>query len=169
MKIQTKTFVRAFLIAFSILTLFVGLQAQTKKSKRPRWNWKNHQTETINYAKKYLLSEIETILPPQSFAEWFRETVGQEAKIDWDINDCGDQTGTAEDGGRDSPMCVKAFAAIGSDVSASVNIQFGTFGRGITPGKPAVRFISISREDDFGIQPLKMSELSIRLGELLSK
>ena len=169
MKIQTVNIVRLFAVAVFILTLFVGLQAQTNKSKRPRWNWKKHQTETIDYAKKYLVSNIEPNLPRQSFAVWFGETVGKEAKIEWEINDCGEQTGTSEDRGRDFPMCVKAFAALGSDVSVGVNIQFGTFRRGISADTPVVRFISISREDDFGRQPEKLSDLSKRLGELLSK
>lgn len=169
MKTSTKNVFRSLFTIVFILTLFVGSQAQSKRSKPPRWNWIKHQTETINYAKKYLVSNIETNLPPQSFADWFRETVGKEAKIDWDINDCGEQTGTSEDRGRDFPMCVQASAELGSDISASVNIQFGTFKRGIIKDKPVVRFISISREDDFGIQPEKMSDLSKRLGELLSK
>jgi len=169
MKTFTKNILSSLFVVAFIVTLFGGSQAQSKKTKPPRWNWKNHQTETINFAKKYLVSNIEPDLPPQSFADWFQETVGKEAKIDWDINDCGEQTGTSEDRGRDFSMCVKASAAIGSDVSASVNVQFGTFKRGIMKDKPVVRFISISREDDFGIQPEKMSDLSKRLGELLSK
>ena len=168
-KMHAKNIIRPLFAAVFILSLFVCLQAQTNKSKQSRWNWKKHQTETINYAKRYLVSNIEPNLPRQSFAEWFRETVGEDAKIDWDINDCGEQTGTSEDRGRDFPMCVKAFAALGSDVSVSVNIQFGTFKRGIMQDKPVVRFISISREDDFGVQPEKLSDLSKRLGELLSK
>ncbi len=153
-----------FVLSFSICS-----SAQTKKSKHPRWNWKKHQTQTINYAKKYLVSNIEPNLPRQSFAVWFRETVGKDAKIVWEINDCGEQTGTSEDKRRNFPMCVNAFATLGSDVSVSVNIQFGTFKRGIAKGNPTVRFISVSREDDFGRQPEKLSDLSKRLSELLSK
>ncbi len=169
MQIKHRKIIRLLYVAAFVLSFFICSSGQTKKSKHPRWNWKKHQTETINYAKKYLVSNIEPNLPRQSFAVWFRETVGKEAKIDWEINDCGEQTGTSEDVGRDFSMCVKAFATLGSDVSVSVNIQFGTFKRGITPGAPAVRFVSISREDDFGIQPEKMADLSKRLGELLSK
>ena len=169
MKIYTKNIIRSFAVIVFILTLFGGAEAQKTKSKRPAWNWRKHQKETINYAKKYLVSNIESNLPRQSFADWFQETVGKPAKIDWEINDCGEQTGTSEDKGRDFSMCVKAFAALGTDVSVSVNIQFGTFKRGISADAPVVRFISISREDDFGQQPEKLSDLSKRLGELLSK
>ena len=76
---------------------------------------------------------------------------------------------TSEDRGRDFSMCVKATAALGLDVSVSVNVQFGTFKRGITPDAPVVRFISVSREDDLVPQLEKLSDLSARLAELLSK
>ena len=160
--------IRLLSIAVLMLFLIICCSAQTKKN-RPSWNWKKHHTETINYAKRYLVSDIEPNLPRKSFVVWFRDTVGKPAKISWEINDCGEQTGTSEDKGRDFSMCVKASAALGSDVSVSVNIKFGTFKRGITPDKPVVRFISISREDDLGVQPEKMSDLSKRLSELLSK
>jgi hypothetical protein len=168
-KIYAKNLVRSILIVVSILTLFVGLQAQTKKKKHPHWNWEKHQNEVIDYAKKYLVSEIESNVPKMKFADWFQQIVGKEAKVFWDVNDCGEQTGTPEDRGRDFPMCVEASASLGSDVLVSVNIQFGTFKSGITPDKPVVRFIYISREDDFVKQPEKLSDLSARLGELLSK
>jgi hypothetical protein len=161
--------IRPLTIVLVILTLFVGTQAQINKKKPPRWNWENHRTEVINYAKKYLVSDIEPNVPKMSFAKWLRKTVGKDAKVDWEINDCGEQTGTPEDKGRDFPMCVKAFAALGSDVSVSVNIQFGTFKRGIARDKPTVRFISISREDDFGRQPENLSDLAKSLAELMSK
>ena len=169
MKIQTIIIARLLAVLLVVLMLSVGSPAQTKKKKYPRWNWENHRTEVINYAKKYLISNIEPNVPKISFEKWFKQTVGKEAKIVWGINDCGEQTGTSEDKGRDFPMCVKAFAALGSDVSVSVNIQFGTFKRGIAKGKPTVRYISISREDDFGKQPEKLSDLPKRLAELLSK
>ena len=163
---NAKNIIRPLFIAVFILTLIICCSAQTKKN-RPRWNWKKHQTETINYAKRYLVSDIEPNLPRQSLSIWYQEVVGKPTKIDWEVNDCGEQTGTPEDKGRDFSMCVKASSALGSDVTVSINIQFGTFERGITPDRPVVRFISISREDDFGVQPEKMSDLSKRLGELL--
>ena len=161
--------IRLFVTFLIILSAVAGSSAQTKRSKRPRWNWEKHQAEVIDYAKKYLVSGIEPNLPQISFEKWFQTTVGEDAKVEWDINDCGEQTGTSEDRGRDFSMCVKASAALGTDVSVSVNIQYGTFKRGITLDKPVVRFISVSREDDFGQQPEKLSDLSKRLGELLSK
>ena len=148
MKIYTKNFIHSAIIVLVVLTLFVCSQAQTKKTKHPPWNWEKHQTEVINYAKKYLVSEIEPNVPPMNFADWFQATVGKEAKIEWDINDCGEQTGTSADRGRDFPMCVAANTVKAGFIYISVNIQFGTFGRGITKMKPVVR--SITAGDEIG-------------------
>jgi hypothetical protein len=146
MKIYTKNIVRSFAVAAFILTLLICCSSQTKKKKHPRWNWEKHQTEVIDYAKKYLVSEIEPNVPPMSFEKWFQQIAGKEAKIVWDINDCGEQTGTSEDRGRDFPMCVGAEVVKSNSIDISVNIQFGTFGRGITKMKPVVRSITVGDE-----------------------
>jgi hypothetical protein len=137
--------VRPTVITLVILTLSVGSQAQTIKKKHPRWNWQKHQAEVIEYAKKYLVSEIEPNLPQVSFEKWFQKTVGEEAKVEWDINDCGEQTGTSADRGRDFPMCVSANTQKAESYYISVNIQFGSFNRGIIHEKPTVRSITIGK------------------------
>jgi hypothetical protein len=169
MKICTKNIICPIAVAAFILTLLICCSAQTKKKKRPRWNWEKHQVEVIDYAKKYLVSDIEPNVPKMSFADWFQQIAGKEAKIVWDINDCGEQTGTSADRGRDFPMCLGAEAEKADVFQISVNIQFGTFGRGIMTDKPTVRFIFISREDDFGRQPENLSDLAKSLAELMSK
>ncbi|HRH47074.1 MAG TPA: hypothetical protein PKY82_35840, partial [Pyrinomonadaceae bacterium] len=118
-----RIFVQISLITLCILFLFTYLPAQTKKKKHPRWNWEKHQTEVINYAKQYLVSDIEPNVPKMKFADWFQQTVGKESKVEWDINDCGEQTGTPEDRGRDFPMCVAANAVKAGFIYISVNIQ----------------------------------------------
>jgi hypothetical protein len=148
MRIYKKNIVRSFAAAAFILTLLVCCSAQTKKSKRPRWNWQKHQAEVIDYAKKYLVSDIESNVPPISFEKWFQTTVGEDAKVDWDINDCGEQTGTSADRGRDFPMCVAANTVKNGFIYITVNIQFGTFSRGIMKMKPVVR--SITAGDEIG-------------------
>jgi hypothetical protein len=146
MKIYTTNIVRSFAAAAFILTLLICCSAQTKKAKRPYWNWQKHQAEVIDYAKKYLVSEIEPNLPQISFEKWFQKTVGEEAKIEWDINDCGEQTGTSADRGRDFPMCVSANTVKNGSIDISVNIQFGMFGRGVTKTKPLVRRLTVGDE-----------------------
>ncbi|HEY0049833.1 MAG TPA: hypothetical protein VGB68_11130 [Pyrinomonadaceae bacterium] len=95
----------------------------------------------ISKAKSTLVSRIEPGLPRQPFAVWFQSLVGQKTPVAWSVNDCGEQTGTAEDGGRDFPMCVEAAAEQSAGFFVFVNIQYGTFKRGITAGKPVIRNI----------------------------
>jgi hypothetical protein len=135
-----------FIPSICLLIFFSCVPAQTKKKKHPRWNWQKHQAEVIEYAKKYLVSEIEPNVPQMMFADWFQQTVGQVAKVEWDINDCGEQTGTSADRGRDFPMCVEAKSVKAGFIYISVTIQFGTFKRGIMKIKPIVRSITVGEE-----------------------
>lgn len=107
------------------------LQAQTKKL----------EAAVIAKAKTTLVSQIEKGLPRQPFAVWFQKIVGRKTPITWEINDCGEQSGTPEDRGRDFSMCVEATAKTSADFYISVNIQYGTFKRGVTGDKPVVRYI----------------------------
>lgn len=170
MKISAKNLVRSFLIAECILTVLVCCSAQTKKSKRPRWNREKHQTEVIDYAKKYLVSNIESNLPRQSFNKWFRELVGKEAKLVWRVTDCGREALIPGYGNgiKDFTLCVKVAAAMGSDVVVCVFIQFGTLKHGITRGKPVVRFVYVSREDNPAASAESLTDLSERLFEIIN-
>ena len=118
------------------MLLCIFASAQSKKQERI----------AIKYAKNYLVSRIEKGLPPQAFGVWFQELVGKKLPISWEINDCGEQTGTSADRGRDFPMCIQASAKMSSNVFVSVNTQYGTFKRGITRMKPVVRYISVGEE-----------------------
>jgi hypothetical protein len=161
MKIDKKNLVRPIFFLVFILTLFTGLQAQSKKAKHPRWNWEKHQTATINYAKKYLISKLDPKLPETSFEEWFQSEVGETAQIDWEINDCGEQSGTSADRGRDFPMCIEAKTQLADYFYVSVNIQFGMFSHGISKEKPFLRDILVGDEID--------GEMFYELGELPKK
>lgn len=107
---------------------------------------KKLEAATIKYAKSYLVSRIEKGLPSKPIGIWFQELVGKKLAISWEINDCGEQTGTSADRGRDFPMCIDAIAKQSANLFISVNIQYGTFKHGITRMKPVVRYISIGEE-----------------------
>lgn len=159
MKKFLQNLIRLSAIGLIVLLFFLCLQAQTKKKKQPRWNWEKHQSEVIDYAKKYLVSEIESNVPPLSFEKWFQETVGKDSTIEWEIDDCGEQTGTSADRGRDFPMCVSAMISKPEFIEISVDIQFGTFKSGINNMKPVVR--SIVASDEIGSEWVEnLSDLS---------
>jgi hypothetical protein len=137
MKFNQQKVFRFTFTAILILSAFGVTRAQSSKKI---------EVAAIKYAKNYLVSGIENGLSPKSFGVWFRELVRAKTPVTWETNDCGEQTGTSADRGRDFPMCVQASAKMSANFFVSVNIQYGTFKRGVTRGKPVVRYISVGEE-----------------------
>src|SRR5712692_2417981 len=71
-----------------------------------------NEKRAIAYAKRIPVSRFDASLTEQRFGEWLRAIVGSHVKIKWEVNDCGEQTGTAADIGRDFPSCVEADAEL---------------------------------------------------------
>ncbi len=82
------------------------------------------------------------LLPPVSFEKWLHAEAGAGAEFHWEVNDCGEQTGTAADRGRESPMCVEAQADMKDRRTIVVSIAVGTFNKGAF-GKPTVNFAQL--------------------------
>ena len=76
--------------------VFIGFAAAQALSKR-------QETAAIRYGKGTLISRIEKGLPRERFDVWLRKLAGRKAKITWEVNDCGEQTGTPVDKGRGFP------------------------------------------------------------------
>lgn len=95
--------------------------------------------EAEERVKKMMVSELDARLPRESFAAWLARIAGPKAKIFWEVNDCGEQTGDpSADEDRDSPACVQAslFLSDGREFGALISV--GTWQKGFV-GKPAVR------------------------------
>jgi hypothetical protein len=126
----------------AVFILFAAALSQAQQRTR--------DAATIAYVKHYPVSRIEKGLPPKPFGVWFQELIGWKTPVTWEVNDCGEQTGTPADKSRDFPMCVEARAQQAADFFTSVSIQIGTFKRGITRGKPVVRNIFSGESIDSG-------------------
>jgi hypothetical protein len=111
-----------------------------------------YEKRTIAYAKRLSVSELQKGLPAQRFADWFSDAVGSQAKINWEVNDCGEQTGTPTDVGRDFPSCVEANAKLNDGRTAVIRIAVGTFEKGIW-GPPSINYCFV--EDRTGIRDAK--------------
>ncbi len=147
-----------YLIHISILLIvtfacFTGANAQSKKQN----------ATAIKFARATLVSNIEKGMPKMRFDTWLRQTVGPNLKIAWEVNDCGEQTGTPADKGRDFPMCVEAIAD-SMDVHIAVGIMVGTFKRGIT-GKPIVRGVTLNFEGEEARSVDNLADLKKQLKE----
>jgi len=111
-----------------------------------------YEKRAIAYAKQISVSQLEKGLPAQRFADWFSVAVGSQAKIKWEVNDCGEQTGTSADVGRDFPSCVEANAELNDGPRAVVRIAVGTFNKGIL-GPPSINYCFV--EDRKEIRDVK--------------
>lgn len=118
----------------------------------------------IAYAKALPVSKLDTKLPAIPFERWLQKQAGEGAQITWEVNDCGEQTGSAEESERDLPVCVEADARLRDKRVIVVSIAVGTYDRGIS-GKPATWWITVghdpSRDEPLG----SLSEVPERLSE----
>jgi hypothetical protein len=84
------------------------------------------EKQAIDRVKKSPVHQLDPKLPKEPLADWFRQVVGPATKIKWEVNDCGEQTGSSADAGRDLPICVGAQADLAAGRSVSILIFVGT-------------------------------------------
>jgi hypothetical protein len=118
--------------------------------------------KAIAQTKALLVSQLDPKLSSIPFERWLIKEAGEGAQISWEVNDCGEQTGTAEDRDSDFPLCVEAEAHMRDKRVIVVSIAVGTYQRGIT-GKPATWWITVGH-DPSSDPPLKtLSDVPLRL------
>ena len=95
------------------------------------------ETEAIDWAKKTIVNDVDSSLPRTTFERWLLDLFGPLAKTQWEINDCGEQTGNPHvNQGRDFPMCVDASVALGDDRTLYLLLVVGTFKTGVRRETP---------------------------------
>lgn len=101
------------------------------------------QEDAIDLLEQYPAARLDSLLPKTAFLGWFRNIVGSDAKITWEINDCGELTGVASvDQGRDLPVCFEISALLPDRRIVGVAIAVGTEKKGLS-GAPSVSNIYI--------------------------
>lgn len=116
----------------------------------------------IAYAKAIPVSQLDPKLPAVAFERWLEKEAGPGAQISWEVNDCGEQTGSPEDAGSDFPICVEANANLADKRVIVVSIAVGTYHRGIY-GKPVPWWITVGF-DPYSDKPVKtLSDVPLEL------
>ena len=137
------------LLAALIIVFVEGVRAQHE----------HRDARAIAMVKALNVSRLDKHLHVEPFAKWFGKLVGKKQKVEWEVNDCGEQDGSGRQ--RDFPICVQSFAHTGNSVEVTVMVAVGTYMRGIV-GKPAVWGI--------WLKPKNMeSELMDELSDLVHK
>ena len=65
------------------------------------------EAKLIADAKAVSVHKLDLMLPDLSFEKWFQKESGPDARYHWEVNDCGEQTGSPNDTGP-IPTCVEA-------------------------------------------------------------
>lgn len=140
-----------FVFVFTTLALVASAQTQPLN--------KRYQA-AISRAKQTLVSTFDRGLPRVSL-EYFLQSEGEGAPIQWEVNDCGEQTGNpAIDRGRDIPTCVEATMTTRDRITVNVSVSVGTVKKGLS-GTPAI--FSVVLEDAKGPRSVRLGDLPMEL------
>jgi hypothetical protein len=118
---------------------------QSDEIAEPAKQAKSQEQQAIRAAKRISVNVLDAGLPDKPFASWFRSVAGPQATIEWEVNDCGEQSGTPDDTPDAIPMCAQATAHIASHKTAVVSICVGTFVEGVS-GRPALFWTTVDRD-----------------------
>jgi len=139
---------RPMILSFWLVLLAGSLWAQHSADKTEK--------AAIRRAKNVLVSSLDSSLPKVSL-EFFLNYEAGGAPIQWEVSDCGEQTGKrSTDRGTDSAMCVEAdFAKDQTDVAVVVSVGTNKKGPADVP-----TLLSVTVNGPSG------KSHSLRLGEL---
>ena len=144
---------RVFLVTL-VLLITCTTSAQTASRERA-------DKEAIEYAQRVLVSSLDHNLPRITL-RFFLENESDGARIHWEVNDCGEQTGSPDvDRGRDFPMCVEAEVFLKDQRSLNVSVVVGTFKKGIVD-KPVVWSVMLT-ENDGEVRSIALKAIPVEL------
>jgi len=105
--------------------------------------------DAIDLLQEYPAAKLDTLCPKIPFMTWFKSVVGGSAKLQWEVNDCGEQTGVpAVDQQRDLPVCLEVSADLPDNRKVGVAVWVGTEKKGLTD-TPAVYDIYLQLAGQF--------------------
>ncbi len=117
--------------------------------------------EAIEYAKSIPVSTLDRTLPRVTL-QFFLDNESSGARIAWEVNDCGEQTGAPDvDRGRDFPMCVEAEVFLKDQRSLNVSVVVGTFNKGVN-GEPIVWSVLLTGNDG-EVRSIKLRDIPVEL------
>jgi TonB family protein len=97
--------------------------------------------------QRILASAIDAELPRIPFANWFRQVVGPEAGVVWQLSECIEKASATPNSAADIPACVEVNTILPDERRVIVMITVGTFKRGMI-GAPAFQLGVIEHKDE---------------------
>lgn len=83
------------------------------------------ESKLIARVKNVPVSKLDPVLPSVRFEQWLRTEAGADAHFDWEVNDCGEQTGAPGQNPDEIPTCVEADARLkdGREIVITIAVQ----------------------------------------------
>ena len=85
-------------LSMPAFVLFAAVAAQDPDAAR--------DAKLIAAVKQVSIHKLDVTLPDLAFENWLQKQSGPQAKYHWEVNDCGEQTGSPDDTGP-VPLCVE--------------------------------------------------------------
>jgi hypothetical protein len=124
------------------------------------------EQKAFEFVKELSPSVLDSSIEEGRFSDWLEEAFPHDATIEWELNDCGEQTGNpAIDTLREMPVCVGITAKLGDGREIGMALFVGTDKEGLV-GPPAVYYIYVkSQEQIRTIQ--RLSDLKSAVNQML--
>ena len=113
----------------------------------------------VEAVKSTPIQKFDPTLPAVSMLRWVNSVAIPHSDIVWEVNDCGEQTGTLADKGRDFPACVEAIFLVAPEIQAHVSFMVGTFQQGVI-GQPELFQLYVKQGGEYR-EVGKLSEIAL--------
>ncbi len=117
------------------------------------------EKQALSMVQQRLASNFDADLPKYPFATWFRQIIGPQAGVVWQLTECGERIVATS--GEDIPACTEVIASLPDGRRVIVVISVGTFKKGLL-GEPAL-FGAFLESDDRIHQIRRLRDLSMIL------
>jgi hypothetical protein len=114
--------------------------------------------KAIAAAKKVSVHRLDSSLPPKPFAEWLTTIVGRDTSRRWEVNDCGEQTGSGRDV-DDIPICAEVEVMLPAKRRLFVSLVVGTDHTGMSARPPEFWYATILESNGAMTGIIKLSQV----------
>ena len=105
-----------------------------------------NNSEWIEKMKTINANTVNSSLPAVSYEKWFSGFVGDGIKLNWEVNDCGEQDGSGKQ--KDFPICVEVSANLLKNRKLAISTVLGTHKKGLV-GSPKVWMVYIYENEKY--------------------
>jgi hypothetical protein len=117
-------------------------------------------TVLMEAIRSIVAHEIDPLLPSMSFEAWLNGVFGSQTRTEWEINDCGEQTGNpAVDRARDFPKCAQVSAELPGRRTLILALSAGSQQK-LPAGAPGYRFGVLIRPDGSRVEVHRLTDLA---------